>query len=260
MYLMYVDESGDPGWYDPEKPLSEQPSRHYALSGFIIPAEDWRNYLTIMVEIRREIKTRYGYPVRAELKGSELINPRGNPHLKKISRKKRVQLYASVLNLVSSRLTRTQIINIFCDKNNIRTSGISMDDDLEVLAWNRLIQRFDIFLSRNNDSLGMIFPDEGREEKIRKLLRKMRVHNFVPSHFGPPYNAQIMHIIEDPVMRNSALSYFVQFADLVTHSLYRKEIPKGSYKRHNVDLLFQQVDSLLIKQASRNDPHGIVRL
>jgi len=86
----------------------------------------------------------------------------------------------------------------------------------------------------------------------------MRVHNYVPSHFGPSYNAQITHIIEDPVMRNSSISYFIQLADLVAHSLYRKKIPKGGYKRYNIDLLFDRADRLLVKQASRSDPYGIV--
>jgi len=260
MYLMYVDESGDPGWPDPGKAASEQPSNHFALSGFIIPVEDWRNYLTIMVEIRREIKRQFAYPVRTELKGSELINPRGNKFFKKLTRKKRVQIYSSVLDAVALRFTRAKLINVFADKGNLRTTGISNTDDLELLAWNRLIQRFDIFLKRNGDSLGMIFPDEGKEEKIRKLLRKMRVHNYVPSHFGQPYNAPVTHVIEDPVMRDSVLSYFVQFADLVVHSLYRKKMPKGGYRRYNIDRLFNRVDRLLVKQASRSDPYGIVYL
>jgi len=112
MYLMYVDESGDPGWPDPGKTAANQPSRHYALSGFIVPVDDWRNYLTIMVEIRREIKRQFGYPVRTELKGSELINPCGNIYLKNMNRKNRVRLYSMLLDLVSSRLTRAQIINV----------------------------------------------------------------------------------------------------------------------------------------------------
>ncbi|MGL4612084.1 MAG: DUF3800 domain-containing protein [Trueperaceae bacterium] len=66
MYFMYVDESGDLGLLDPSKPLNMQPSQHYILTGCIIPAEEWRNYLAAIVEIRKRIKNQFGLPVRTE--------------------------------------------------------------------------------------------------------------------------------------------------------------------------------------------------
>ncbi|MFA4838441.1 MAG: DUF3800 domain-containing protein [Candidatus Neomarinimicrobiota bacterium] len=257
---MYIDESGDPGWPDSTKPASEQPSPYFALSGLIIPANEWRNYLTMMVDIRRNVKTQFGFPVRAELKGSELINPRGNLCLKKMTRKKRVKLYALVLDSIASSFTQARLINVYLDKNNPRHASTNATKDIEILAWARLIQRFDMFLRRNGNEIGMVFPDEGKEAKIRSLLRKMRVYNYISSHYGPPYNAPVTQIIEDPVMRDSRISYFIQIADLVAHSLYRKIIPKASYQKWNVDLLFDRVSNLLVQQASKGDKYGIVYL
>jgi hypothetical protein len=55
---MYVDESGDPGLVTPDVPPARGPSHHYILSGAIVPSEEWRNYLTVMVELRRALKAR----------------------------------------------------------------------------------------------------------------------------------------------------------------------------------------------------------
>lgn len=257
MHLMYVDESGDPGQL---RQTGAQPSRHYILSGVIIPDEQWRSYLSVLVDIRRGMRTRYNLFMRAELHGAEIINPRGNSiYLKVGSRHDRVNMYREVLRQVSSRMPLARIINICLDKSNPRYASIE-NHDFEEQAWSYLIQRFSTFLKKTaNGDRGMIFADQTNEDKVRKLLRKMRVFNSVPSRYGGSYSATVENIIEDPVMRNSKESYFVQIADLCAHALYRKEFPKGSLKRYNVDRLFDELGPLLLLQVSSKDPMGIVR-
>ncbi|MGL4612083.1 MAG: DUF3800 domain-containing protein [Trueperaceae bacterium] len=125
----------------------------------------------------------------------------------------------------------------------------------------RLAQRFQTYLQKScNASLGMIFADETNEVKIRRLIRKMRVYNPVPSYFGGHRSMPITNSVEDPVMRSSDHSYFVQIADLTSHALYRKLYPKGSYRQYNVDKLFELLNSILLIEASKSDPQGIVHL
>jgi hypothetical protein len=263
MYFMYVDESGDPGFPDPDKPPEMQPSQHYILTGFIIPAEEWRNYLTAIVDIRKQLKTQFGLPVRTELHGAELINPRGNLIYKSAFRHRRARTdcYHVSLSSFCARLPRAKIVNIHVNKRNPRYPSTVTVDDLEELAWSRLAQRFQTYLQKTSgNSLGMIFADETNEVKIRRLIRKMRVYNPVPSQFGGSLSMPITNIVEDPVMRNSEHSYFVQIADLTSHALYRKLYPKGSYRQYNVDKLFDLLDGILLKEASRSDAQGIVHL
>ena len=60
----------------------------------------------------------------------------------------------------------------------------------------------------------------------------------MPSHFAEsPYNAPIDNIIEDALSRSSHHSYFIQTVDVVAHLLYRKEFPKGSLKKFNLELV-----------------------
>ncbi len=95
--------------------------------------------------------------------------------------------------------------------------------------------------------------------KLMALQRKMRIYNPTPSHFSEPYNAPIDNVIEDTFSRSSYHSYFLQSVDLVAHLLYRKEYPKGSLKKFGIEHLFEKLEPILLKQASRSDEFGIVR-
>ncbi len=257
---MYVDECGDPGGWDPARSPDVQGTSFFILTGLIVPADRWRDYLSALVDIRRFVKLKYGYPVRAELRGSEIIHPRGNPALKQIPRKIRVSLYRDVLEMVSSRLSYARILNVYVDKKKPRYVSTS-SADLEVRAWQFLIQRYENFMAHQEErAIGLIFADETNEVKIRKLLRRMRVYNPIPSNFRGYYLRPIDCIVEDPVMRQSHHSYFIQIADLDAHALYRREHRKGSLRSFNVDRLFELLRPLLHLPASRSDPDGIVRL
>lgn len=252
MFFMYVDESGDPGLNG---------TRHYILSGIVLPVQEWRNYLTALVDIRRYIKRRFGFPMRVELKGSKLINPRGDRLYGSLSRRQRVMLYQDTLQMITVRMPSLRIINVHVDKHKPRYS--STLTDIEKNAWSALIQRFNTYLLRNaNRSYGLLFTDETNEIKLRRLLRRMRVFNYVPSHFGGYYPAPVVQLAEDPIVRSSSHSYFIQIADLVAHALYRKLYPKGSYRCYNVDRLFDILAPLLHIPASKRDPfgYGIVHL
>lgn len=257
---MYVDESGDPGQWDPDEPASQQGTPYFILTGVILPAREWRNYLSAIVEVRRQVKLRYGLPVRAELRGATLINPRGDQRLKKLPRRLRVMLYREVLDGVVARMPAAKIMNVYADKLQPRYSTTSTVD-LQLRSWMFLIQRYDTFLRKQDGApVGIIFADETNEVKIRRILRKMRVYNPVPSLYHGYYDSPVIRVVEDPVIRQSQHSYFVQLADLIAHALYRKEYPKGSYRQFNVDRLFDVVQPLLLREASRSDPDGVVRL
>lgn len=259
---MYVDESGDPGSLIPGLPMSQQPSRHYALSALVIPASDWRNYLVAIVDIRRQIKLNYGFPMRAELHAAELIHPRGNKTIQAIGgRKRRISLYASYLSSVASRLNNAKVISVHLDKTRPKYHS-SSSRDIETWAWEALMQRYQNYLVKScNGAQGLIFADQTNEKKIRTLLRKMRHRSIVPSMFGgAPLSVPAVNIVEDPSMRNSKESYFIQTADLLVHALYRKRVIKGALRSLNVDRLYDLANPILLTQASRNDPQGIVDL
>lgn len=257
---MYVDESGDPGDFDPMIPNTG--SQHYIVSGVIVNSNQWRPYLNELVQFKRYAKTTYGLGIRSELHGAELIRIRGTSpkDYKTISKARRIQLYNDALTNLGVNLPDIQIINVHLNKPNPRTGSRPFTGDVQEVVWQRLIERYERFLKSRSDQ-GLIFADQTNEAKIRKLLRKMRLHHYVPSAYGTRgLSANASSILEDPNMRSSDQSLFIQVADLVSHALYRKLYPKGSLKRLNVDRLFDLADPVLLKQASTYNLQGIVNV
>ena len=261
MHFMYVDESGDPGPYDSTKPEHLRSTRHYIVSGVVIPSDEWRTYLTSLVTVRRYLKGKFGFPIRAELHGAELIRPKTSVAIKRVKpRRNRILMYGEVLDHLLWVMPKARIINVHLDKQK-PVYASSSGRDIQNLVWGRLLQRYNTYLQKSCDgSSGLVFADETNEAKVRRLLREMRVHNYVPSsvYAGESRSLPLVNIVEDPIMRNSESSYFVQIADLVAHALYRQLYPKGGLKKYNVDRLFDLVDPLLCKEACRYNSQGIV--
>lgn len=257
MRFLYVDESGDPGIWDATKPVNARPSQHYILSGLIIKDSNWRNYLLALVDVRRHLNAAYGLPVRQELHGAELFRP-ATPSYKALKRIVRRAIYRDALTMFAARLPDARIINVHLDKATPKYVS-STTGDIQNLAWSRLLQRFHTELTLRRD-FGIVFADETNEAKIRALLRKMRVYNQVPSHFGGSRSMPLTNLLEDPVIRESKHSFYIQVADMAAHALYRKLYPKKTLRRWNAHGLFDLLTPILHRPASRSDPHGIVHL
>lgn len=107
---------------------------------------------------------------------------------------------------------------------------------------------------------GIIISDTMNQESlVRNTMRKMRIHNPIPSHYGPFYDNPIKNIIEDAFIRDSKHSYFIQTVDVIAQILYRREYPKASLKKYNVDKYFELLKPILLTEAAKKDNWGIVR-
>jgi hypothetical protein len=107
----------------------------------------------------------------------------------------------------------------------------------------------------------MIFPDDTDNKRLRMLLRGMRFANPVPSRGGMRVrNLPMMHVIEDPLPRDSEHSYLIQAVDLVAFLLYQELEPNGYMRKKGGHNYFDRLAPILCTVASRRDPRGIVRL
>lgn len=261
MYILYVDESGDPGPFDPSQPNNApgQGTPHYILSGLMVPFAEWRNYLLALVDIKRAIRGEWQLPMRRELHGSSLVHPRNDADYKAISggRRGRTELYGFYLDNLAVRLPQARVFNVYLNKATPHHPSTSSAKDLEALTWNYLIMRFEKTMhyeaaASSSPVYGLVIADDTNEDKVRKELRKMRVYNYIGGR-----NETVNHIIEDPIMRQSQHSYFVQAADMISHALYQKMHPKGSLKKFGTDRLFERVAPICHEPASKHE-HGIV--
>ena len=253
MYLMYVDESGDPG-------LVGSPTRYFSLTGLVIHELRWNEYLDRLIDFRRRMRNQFGLLMREEIHAAHFINRPGE--LVRIKRNDRLSMIRMLINELAA-MQDISIINIVVDKE-----GKDQEYDVLIRAWEALIQRFSNTLSHRNfngpanpDERGIIVPDNTDAKTIQNLLRKMRKYNPVPNQFGGGYrNLQVTNLVEDPYFKDSRDSYLIQAADVVAFALYQKLAPSSYIKKKSAHNYFNKLEAVLCKVASTRDPDGIVRL
>ncbi len=247
MHILYVDESGDPG-------IHQYGSPYFILSGLIVSQENWQTYLDRLKVFRTALKNRYGLNVREEIHASELIRINKLKAYRAIKKSDRIEILKACCDQLPIIFDTAKVVNICLTKNNFSTA-----EDVQLTAWNRLIQRFDTYLKKDVMDKGIIISDDTDGIKISRFLRKMRIYSPVSSHFGGFYNSPVNNIIEDLFQRTSSHSYFIQVVDVISHVLYRKEHVKGSLRKFQLEKQFDKFDPILLKKAAKNDPLGVVR-
>ena len=268
---MYVDESGDPGF--------NSPTDHYILSAFVVKDTSWTEVLRHLIDMRRQLKRHFGFPIRAELKGSGLIDPRRLPSHKRVifqnvgKRNVRVALYKHYMQSLCDlhiKCPQTYTFSIYANKPEIQRIHQKHHDVLR-MAWERLFDRFNAFLKYTaGRETGIVIPDQGEITKIRSLLRRMRHYNPITRRTGDRYLMSINWIIEDPFFINSQHSYFIQTADMIAHAVYRF-VDRRRYRRYRLWKLYslldcqpsaQHIPSFIHKAVTHHDPAnmGIVRI
>lgn len=253
MFMMYVDESGDPG-------LAGSPCRYYVLSGLVVHELCWRPVLEQILEFRRRMHDAYGLKLREELHAARMINKPGE--LVRIKRHDRLKIVRDFADQLAA-IPHLNLINVVIDKEG-------KDPSYEVFenAWKILIQRFEDTIAHGNfrgprsaADRAMIFPDNTDNKRLRMLLRRLRVENPIPSRRGPGWrNLPMAHVIEDPVPRDSEHSYLIQAVDLAAFLLYQELAPNVYMRKKGGHNYFDRLSPILCTVASRRDPRGIVRL
>lgn len=248
MYMMYVDESGDPG-------SKEGSSSHYILSGLIFSYKNWYKYLDLLKRMRKYFSDTYELGRYTEIHAAELTRIKNMIEYRKIKKYNRIKILEEYSKYIPLIFKEAKIINVCIQK-----SEHPQVEDFCLFSYRRLISRYDLFLKRTVKDEGMIFCDESNEKSLRSLLRTMRYYNPVKSHYtGNIYNAKISRVIEDMVHRNSATSYFIQTVDVIGYLLKSRECVKGAYKKYNLDRFFENLEPILHKVAAPKDFYGIVR-
>ncbi len=252
MYIMYVDESGDTGI----KPGS---SEYFILSALIIHEKRWNSFIKSFIDFRRSVNKATGFKVREEIHTQVMINGRIDAN-KGIDRNKRILILRNTIDWISTQ-EFVRILNIIVDKKSFTDSKIVFER-----GWSTLIQRFENTLKNTNfpdcsssDDQGLIIADNTNGEDLRKLTRKMRSYNPIPSKYqSEPRNIPINRIIEDPVFRDSRHSYFIQIVDVIAYFTGQYIKPNKVIKKQGAKGYFERFESVMCKEASPKDPFGRV--
>ena len=253
MYLIYVDESGDTG-------MQNSPTRYFILAGFVVHELRWHSTLEAIIDFRRDLRQRYGLKLREEIHAAHFMHKPGT--IARIRKDVRLRILRQVLDF-EAILPDVSLLHVLVDK-----SGKGSNYDVFEHAWMALLQRFENTISHRNfpgpqnpQDYGVAISDRTDEPKLRKLVRRLRRYNPVPSIGGAGYRQMpLQTLVEDPVHRDSLHSYFIQLADVNSYCLHQQEQPNRYIRKKGARNYFRRLDPVLCKVASRSDPQGIVRL
>ncbi len=202
----YVDETGDKG--DPA--VSPGATRTYTLGCVLVPGGDWTDRLDWLTGVRREIRDTYGILLRHELKANVLLRGRGDLRHLGLGDGQRRDVFRRSLGALS--VVASGVFAIVIDKE-----ARPMDYRPEDRAWTYLLQRLRIRSEQSGKPI-ILVHDAGDDATVRAIHRRFRRHSFAPG--GSRVSAPLL--VEDPVPRDSASSYFVQAADLVAYAGFRR--------------------------------------
>lgn len=240
MYLIYVDESYD--------------ETHYAYSAIFINAFRWNEYFNHLLEWRMDWFKKHQVALDTELHATNFIAGRGQPHHNR-DKVYRADLFYEAIGRVEA-MPDIKIINAITEnKKNHKT----------LFDW--MLTRINNTLKAKN-AFGILICDEGNENGLTSIVRKMKKENYVPDrldHYGfngGQRNLPLERIIEDPLFKTSKSSYFIQLSDMVAFSLLRNEKPVAGSTQPKVQTAFDQLDRSLVKIAFKSDKRkkGIIRI
>jgi Protein of unknown function (DUF3800) len=282
-WIYYVDES-----HDNEK---------FALVALGLRAGAWRDAFELIKAHRSQLRESDGVRTDAEIHARDLVAGRGtlgrnrNGERLEIGKRRRAQIYSDLLGLIAT-LPSMHIINICLDVKGRK--------DPELDAWDRLLNRMNRTATQRNKlekltrtellqsalphldakdftalkkrltpyaAQVLLIADEGRQQEIARLRRKMAVINYVPSRYGAwqggakAKNIPLSHFVEDALFRDSERSLFIQLADCAAFALLKREsTPTPNIKKQGIEKLWDlHLRPVRLKQAASGDPDGIVR-
>jgi Protein of unknown function (DUF3800) len=240
MHFIYIDDSTD-------RPLN-------VFSALCVPCQRWNDVFARLRRWRSHLRDVHKIPINHELHAQEFLSGRGSADtFKDLSRHKRSQIFHKSMEVTN-----------WLNECGATIFNVCTKDDNQARAFERLLNRINRTMEERNSHAHLIC-DEGKELQYTRLVRKMRVHNYIPSRYGrwdsgePAKNIPIDRIIEDPQFKNSSASYFIQQSDFIAYALLRKERPTPRMKRHGIHKHFDVLDACLEKVCNPRDPKGIIR-
>ena len=238
MHLVYIDDSHD--------------EELCIFSALCLPAAEWRECFEQIRTFRKNLKEKYGIFVYKELHAWKFVSGRGLISKQVVAKFQRCEIFREVLRL-ATELPGAHLFNAcFPEKQDEK-------------AFERLLNRVERTM-QSWDSRAILISDKGKEAAYTRLARRMRVYNPIPSAFGTwldtgqSYkNIPLTRIIEDPFFKDSEQSYFIQLADFCAYALLRRERPVLTKSRYGLDKAFDLLKPILVTEATRKDPDGIIR-
>ncbi len=251
MRIYYIDESEGPTCY--------------VRTALGVDAERWNELHARVRDWRHGLQDRYAVPADRELHACDLLAGRGKLARvgnddRRLSPEHGAEIFMEGLRVVedaASTMGGMETVNVCLHKPDVI--------GYERLSLDRLLNRINTSVAGDDRHAFLIF-DEGREEMVARLYRRLRSLNPIPSRYekwedgGRTKDIPIERVIGGPAFRSSHSDHLLQMADLIAHALLKQEEePSARVKRLGIQRAFGILDRALNRRASRRDPQGVVR-
>jgi hypothetical protein len=200
MYVGYLDDSRDPSTC--------------VVTALLIPADSWRNLFDQVKAFRGGLKQSDGMFTRKEWHATDFVAGRGRIADRTITKGRRAQLFRDLLQLTAG----------FAPSGLMAINAVFPRKD-DARAYERVLNRIEATMKAKQARAVLVW-DSGKEGEYRRLARKMAVYNPIWSKYGmwptgtPTKNIPLQHVIEDPIFKNSADSYFLQVVDFCAYPCF----------------------------------------
>lgn len=235
MWFAYVDESKEPG-------------KFYAYSALVTTGDRWASTFQKVKAFREELRRDHGIFLAYELHAWKFVPGRGRPANRLILKDERAEIFRKTLQFIAD------------SQSFVVVGSVSRSQEY---ALQRLIQRIQNTAEKRGER-ALLFFDDGEEVATTRMMRRMRYHNPIPSRLGTwkgtgnrTENRPMTHILEDPIFKDSASSFFIQLVDFCAYALLRQERPIASRSAHGIDRCYEILRPACRSVINPADPRGL---
>lgn len=240
MHMMFVDESGDPGYPKGISWSRWGGSTHFARAGVIIHGWKWKVWNDRLVDF----KNQRGLLWDAEIRGSDIRGGKGA--FSGWDKSRRELFLLDLMQLVGTTQDIT-LLGVVIDKKSVDTSKGERLVRPEVRSLELLLERYNSFLGTQKDKSGIVILDPTKENKDDNL-RYFQSFLLARSERMKP-----LHIVEGTFFAKSHTSNLMQIADVCTNVFYRDVTRGGSHPE------FKAIQPRFWRFKGRVQGHGIKR-
>lgn len=213
MHMMFVDESGDPGYPKDGNWKKWGGSTHFARVGVIIHGWKWKAWNDHLVAF----KNTRGLTWDIEIKASQLR--RGDGAFSGWHQGQRHSFLNDLLVMIGGN-TDITLLGVVIDKRHVDTSKSDRLVKPEVRSLELLLERYNFFLDAQKDKSGIVVLDPTKEKSDDNIRY---FQSFLTTQSG---NLRPLHIVESTFFAKSHTSSMIQVSDVCTNVFYR-EMSRG---------------------------------
>jgi len=208
--MMFVDESGDPGYPKDGDWSKFGGSKLYTRLGLIIHGWKWKSWNQKIESFKRN----RGLLWDSEIHSADVWQGKGA--FTGWDFKRRLAFILDLSTLIGRNPDFT-LIGVVIDKAKVDTTQRDLFVKPEVRSLELLLERFNLFLDRCHDKCGIVVLDPYQEHSDDNLRHYQSFLQSSSPHLKP------LHIVEGTFFAKSHTSNMIQLADFCCNLFYREQ-------------------------------------